>query len=229
MQLVFYRSSGKLHMSKCNKQLIRVNTLITTKGKKMKFDSLKPITALLLSGLILTGCESMDTQDENLDLGPDQGSMDAGDDNNEGADDATTYAAPEEEVVSAAELAEQEAMERAMKEQAALREVRTFYFDFDQSSVKVEARASLAAHAEFLAANPATKIVLEGHCDERGTKEYNIALGEGRAKAISSFLVVNGVSKAQIEVVSYGEERPADIAHNDAAWSQNRRVYIEYK
>ena len=82
---------------------------------------------------------------------------------------------------------------------------------------------------EFLSSNPASKVLLEGHCDERGTKEYNIALGEKRAKAISSFLVVNGVSKSQIEVLSYGEERPANSAHNDAAWSQNRRVYIEYK
>ena len=170
----------------------------------MKFDSLKPITALLLSGLILTGCESMDTQDENQDLGPDQGSMDAGE-SAEGGEGSSTYGAPDEPEVSAEELAAQNAAETAMKEQAALREVRTFYFDFDQSSVKVEARASLAAHAEFLSANPATKIVLEGHCDERGTKEYNIALGESRAKAISSFLAVNGVSKAQIEVVSYGE------------------------
>jgi len=194
----------------------------------MKFDSLKPITAMLLSGLILTGCESMDTQDEGQDLGPDQGSMDAGE-GGEGAGSSSTYGSPEEPEVSAEELAAQNAAETAMKEQAALREVRTFYFDFDQSSVKVEARASLAAHAEFLSANPATKIVLEGHCDERGTKEYNIALGEGRANAIASFLVVNGVSKAQIEVVSYGEERPADIAHTDAAWSQNRRVYVEYK
>jgi len=194
----------------------------------MKFDSLKPITALLLSGLILTGCESMDTQDEDQGLGPDQGSMDAGE-GGEGTGDSSTYGAPDEPEVSAEELAAQNAAETAMKEQAALREVRTFYFDFDQSAVKVEARASLAAHAEFLSANPATKIVLEGHCDERGTKEYNIALGESRAKSISSFLVVNGVSKAQIEVVSYGEERPADIAHTDAAWSQNRRVYIEYK
>jgi len=194
----------------------------------MKFDSLKPITALLLSGLILTGCESMDTQDENQDLGPDQGSMDAGE-GGEGTGDASTYGAPDEPEVSAEELAAQNAAETAMKEQAALREVRTFYFDFDQSTVKVEARASLAAHAEFLSANPATKIVLEGHCDERGTKEYNIALGESRAKAISNFLAVNGVSKTQIEVVSYGEERPADSAHTDAAWSQNRRVYIEYK
>jgi len=194
----------------------------------MKFDSLKPITALLLSGLILTGCESMDTQDENADLdSQDQSSMEAG----EGANGSgsETYSAPEEPEVSAAELAAQNAKEAAMKEQAALREVRTFYFDFDQSTIKTESRASLAAHAEFLSSNPASKVLLEGHCDERGTKEYNIALGEKRAKAISSFLVVNGVSKSQIEVLSYGEERPANSAHNDAAWSQNRRVYIEYK
>jgi peptidoglycan-associated lipoprotein len=195
----------------------------------MKLNSLKTISVLLLSGLILTGCETMDSQDDqNLEIGPDQG-MDEGAANDGAMDESTTYSAPEEPEISAEELAAMNAAETAMKEQAALREVRTFYFDFDQSTVKVEARASLAAHAEFLSANPATKIVLEGHCDERGTKEYNIALGEGRANSIASFLVVNGVSKAQIEVVSYGEERPADSGHNDAAWSQNRRVYVEYK
>ncbi len=194
----------------------------------MKFDSLKPITALLLSGLILTGCESMDTQDENADVDvPEQGAADAGEAGSDSG--AETYGAPDEPEVGAAELAAQNAKEAAMKEQAALREMRTFYFDFDQSSIKVEARASLAAHAEFLATNPASKILLEGHCDERGTKEYNIALGERRAKSISKFLVVNGVSRSQIEVISYGEERPANAAHNESAWTQNRRVYIEYK
>jgi len=195
----------------------------------MKFNSLKPALALIFSSLVLTGCETMGTDDE-VSI-PDQqqatSSENAGDaTSNQGGE---TSGAPAEPEISAQELAAQQAKEAAVKEQAALREVRTFYFDFDQSTVKVESRPSLAAHAAFLSSNPASKILLEGHCDERGTKGYNIALGERRAKAIASYLVVNGVSKSQIEVLSYGEERPANAAHNDSAWAQNRRAYIEYK
>ena len=131
--------------------------------------------------------------------------------------------------LAAQELAAQQAQEAAMKEQAALREIRTFYFDFDEASIKTDSRPALAAHAAFLSANPSVKIVLEGHTDERGTKGYNMALGERRANSVQKFLVVNGVSKAQIEVVSFGEERPAIAEHTEAAWSQNRRAYIEYK
>jgi len=195
----------------------------------MKFNSLKPALALIFSSLVLTGCETMGTDDE-ISI-PDQQQATS----SENAGDATsnqsgeTSGAPAEPEISAQELAAQQAKEAAVKEQAALREVRTFYFDFDQSTVKVESRPSLAAHAAFLSSNPASKILLEGHCDERGTKGYNIALGERRAKAIASYLVVNGVSKSQIEVLSYGEERPANAAHNDSAWAQNRRAYIEYK
>ncbi|WP_156502735.1 OmpA family protein, partial [Oleiphilus sp. HI0067] len=76
--------------------------------------------------------------------------------------------------------------------------------------------------------NPSAKIVLEGHCDERGTKEYNIALGERRANSVAQFLKVNGVSASQIEVVSYGEESPAVAGSNETAWSKNRRVVLQY-
>ena len=190
----------------------------------MKFDSFRHAIALLLALALLSGCESMSKSDDEFvaDEPPAQEEQDA-------AESSDTNSAPAEPEVSAEELAAQRAKEAAMKEQAALREVRTFYFDFDQYTVKPEARSPLAAHAAFLSANPSVKVVLEGHCDERGTKEYNIALGENRAKAVERFLKVNGVSDSQIEIVSYGEERPAATGHTEQAWAKNRRVYIEYK
>ncbi len=103
-----------------------------------------------------------------------------------------------------------------------------FYFDFDRAVVKSAAFQDLAAHAKYLIDNPNASVVLEGHADERGTREYNMALGERRAKAVSRYLTVQGVSGSQIETVSYGEERPDAVGHNDASWDQNRRVELKY-
>ncbi|TNC79410.1 MAG: peptidoglycan-associated lipoprotein Pal [Oleiphilus sp.] len=186
----------------------------------MKLNSFKNGLTLLFAALLLAGCESMSTVDENeAEVADEVVEQSSGE----------TEAAPAEEQISAEELAAQQAREAAEREQAALRETRTFYFDFDESSIKPESRAPLAAHATFLASNPSVKVVLEGHCDERGTKGYNIALGESRAKSVASFLKVNGVSEAQMEIISYGEERPAELGQNEAAWSKNRRVYISYQ
>lgn len=103
-----------------------------------------------------------------------------------------------------------------------------FYFDFDKAVVKSYGFADLEKHAQYLATNPTAQVVLEGHADERGTREYNMALGERRAKAVSRFLQVNGVSAAQIETVSFGEEKPAMLGHSEPSWSQNRRVELKY-
>ena len=103
-----------------------------------------------------------------------------------------------------------------------------FYFDFDQSVVKAAGFNDLEKHAAYLRANPAAQVVLEGHADERGTREYNIALGERRANAVSRFLQVNGVSASQVESVSFGEEKPAVLGHSEGSWSQNRRVELKY-
>ena len=186
----------------------------------MKSNSFKQGLALLFAVLLLGGCESLSTTDEEA-MDTDTAAAEE--------NSADTSGAPDEAQINAEELAAQQAQEAAMKEQAALREVRTFYFDFDQSIVKAESRAPLAAHAAFMASNPSTKVVLEGHTDERGTKEYNIALGESRAKSVASFLKINGVSASQFEVISYGEERAAELGQSESAWSKNRRVYIEYK
>ena len=115
------------------------------------------------------------------------------------------------------------AEERMMRSALA---TRVFYFDFDVSEFRQADRDVLTYHARDLAANPSKRIRLEGHADERGTREYNLALGERRANGIMNFLIVNGASRNQIETVSYGEERPADRASSDAAYQRNRRVEI---
>ncbi len=105
---------------------------------------------------------------------------------------------------------------------------RKIYFDFDRSEVKEEFRDIVNAHAEYLAANPTASITLEGHADERGTREYNMALGERRANAVSQLLTLQGASKNQIRVISYGEERPESMDHGESAWQLNRRAVFVY-
>lgn len=104
---------------------------------------------------------------------------------------------------------------------------RVFYFAFDNSELTTEARAALVHHANNLKANPGMRVRLEGHADERGTREYNLALGERRAQAVERYLQVQGVSAGQLETVSYGEERPADTGTTEAAYSRNRRVEMK--
>jgi peptidoglycan-associated lipoprotein len=106
---------------------------------------------------------------------------------------------------------------------------RTFYFEYDKAILNPGDLASLEVHAQILSRNSDRSVVVQGHCDERGTREYNLALGERRAAVISSFLRSAGVSSRQIEVVSYGEERPQNPGHNSAAWAQNRRAVVEYR
>ena len=106
---------------------------------------------------------------------------------------------------------------------------RVVYFDFDKSDIKGEFRDVIQAHAEYLANNANVSITLEGHADERGTREYNIALGERRAIAVQKMLTLQGASASQVNVVSYGEERPAALGHDEDAWSLNRRAEFIYK
>ncbi|TDY01673.1 peptidoglycan-associated lipoprotein Pal [Thiohalophilus thiocyanatoxydans] len=105
---------------------------------------------------------------------------------------------------------------------------RVIYFDFDSSRITDEQREVIDAHADFLSRNPDVEVVLEGHTDERGTREYNLALGERRAQSVEQLLQVQGVSAEQIEVISFGEERPAAMGHDESAWRLNRRVEILY-
>jgi len=98
------------------------------------------------------------------------------------------------------------------------------FFDYDSSALSDDAKATLSAQAAFLSANPAVKITVEGHCDERGTREYNLALGDRRATAARDYLVAQGVDAARIRTISYGKERPSFIGSNPYAYSKNRRA-----
>jgi peptidoglycan-associated lipoprotein len=103
------------------------------------------------------------------------------------------------------------------------------YFDFDKSDIRPEFVDTLRAHAAFLANNPELKVSIEGHCDERGSREYNIGLGERRANAVQSFFAAEGVAASQMSTISYGEERPDDAGHDEAAWAKNRRAVLVYQ
>ncbi|MGM0824173.1 MAG: peptidoglycan-associated lipoprotein Pal [Pseudomonadota bacterium] len=107
-------------------------------------------------------------------------------------------------------------------------DVKTIYFDYDRDTIKSEYESVVMAHARYLRSNPDAEVVLHGHTDERGTREYNMALGERRANAVERFLNTQGVSSSQMSVVSYGEERPAERGDSDRAYSQNRRVVFNY-
>ncbi|MCA1769168.1 MAG: peptidoglycan-associated lipoprotein Pal [Halomonas sp.] len=105
---------------------------------------------------------------------------------------------------------------------------RTIYFEFDSDRIRSEFEPVLASHARYLRENGNSRVVLQGHTDERGTREYNMALGERRARSVERFLSVQGVSPSQVEVVSYGEERPAVRGQNEETFAQNRRVVFAY-
>jgi peptidoglycan-associated lipoprotein len=112
--------------------------------------------------------------------------------------------------------------------QAGLLAKRTVYFEFDSSEIKGDGTDIVAAHAKYLASNAGARVRLEGHTDERGSREYNIGLGERRAQAVRRALLLQGAADAQISTVSYGEERPAAAGHDETAWAKNRRVEIVY-
>ncbi len=127
--------------------------------------------------------------------------------------------------------AERQAQIAAQEEQARLQAAvdsygNVFYFDFDSSALRADSREALDAHIELLKTNDRS-IRLEGHTDERGTREYNMALGERRGNAVRDYLVVNGIDSYRIETVSYGEERPVSYGSGESNWAQNRRVELK--
>ncbi len=169
-------------------------------------------TAVIFSLLLLAACGTtkVDTSAEDKEA-------------------AEQAAATQAQALADKEAAAQKERDRLAKEaKEAIRQNRTIYFDFDKSNVKDEFRDLIQAHAEYLAKNPSTNVKLEGHADERGTPEYNIALGEERAKALAEIFATFGVSSSQMETISLGEEKPVDMGHNEAAWEKNRRVEIIY-
>jgi peptidoglycan-associated lipoprotein len=107
-----------------------------------------------------------------------------------------------------------------------LREVRDAYFDYDKADIRADTRAALSKTADFLKNYPRFKVVIEGHCDERGSTEYNLGLGDRRASAVKQYLVSLGVSADRLNTVSFGKEKPFCMEHNEACWQQNRRGHF---
>ena len=177
--------------------------------------SLAKISALaLVLVLTVTGCESTANKDgagETSDFAG--GSTTA-------SDTATVTGLGETGAISS------QAMEdnTVMDDQAGALET-VFYFDFDKATLREETRAALDAQAAVLK-NSIGTVRLEGHADERGTREYNMALGERRAIAIANYLALQGVARSRLDIVSYGEEKPVSMGHDEASWQQNRRVEL---
>jgi peptidoglycan-associated lipoprotein len=105
---------------------------------------------------------------------------------------------------------------------------RSVYFDYDSNAVKDEYRGLVQAHSRYLGDKRDSRIRIEGNCDERGSREYNLALGQRRAESVKKVMTVLGVSDARIETTSYGEEKPVALGHDEQSWSQNRRADIKY-
>jgi peptidoglycan-associated lipoprotein len=114
----------------------------------------------------------------------------------------------------------------ALKDPNNILSKRSIYFDYDQFVVKDEYRAIVEAHAKYLQANRSARAILQGHTDERGTREYNIALGQKRADAVKNLMLLLGATEIQIETVSFGKEKPRREGHDEASWAENRRVDI---
>ncbi len=179
----------------------------------------KIVLALVMSTAILSGCSS--TEEKG------QGIMDGIPDGN---NDATTEGYQNDSGISGEPMDSKGAgMDPRFSDPAKPLSKQIIYFMYDSSSVQQQFIQVIAAHSQYLVNHPDVRIVLEGHADERGSREYNIALGEQRAKSVLRMMKVHGVSSDQVEVVSYGEEKPASDGMNEAAWQFNRRVEIVYQ
>jgi len=185
---------------------------------------MRPVTKLVvavLPVLLMVGCGSTEVKEENIDSG--EAVLVFGGASMSDASEGVPLG--EGAIVGDAEPV---AVVEAASANDDLLSERKIYFDFDLSEIGDEYRDVLTAHASYLAANPDASIVIEGHTDERGTREYNVALGESRAYIVSQFLALQGASSDQLRIVSFGEERADVEGHDDSAWKWNRRAVLIY-
>ncbi|GAD79028.1 peptidoglycan-associated lipoprotein Pal [Vibrio ezurae] len=173
---------------------------------------------IALPVLAVTACSSSDDATD---------ASDAQQTTNQETQQATPAETTDTTVVSPMTDEQKLAEEREVAEKA-LRENTTLYFAYDNSAISSEYEEMLSAHAKFLSENPDVKVSIEGHADERGTPEYNIALGERRANAVSNYLQASGVQADQISIVSYGEEKPLKLGQTEEAYAKNRRAVLVY-
>ncbi len=178
-------------------------------------------TAFFISLLLLGGCATQ--TDEGLESQPEQAPIETTDTGQDGTPTpiaGTEASALEQETLSAQELLDQQDTPLA---------TRVIYFEYDSAKVDDASLALLEAHGNFVAANGNVFVRLEGHADERGSREYNIGLGDRRAQSVRRILMFQGASSDQLDTISYGEERPAQLGHDESSWSQNRRVELVYE
>ena len=175
------------------------------------------VLPVLASALVMTGCANRKPTTD----------LQAGQTPN-GATTVNTQGLSEDAALNAQNLAGASAKGVTEANKAFLAK-RVVHFDYDSSELSNDDYQTLQAHAQFLMANANSKVALTGHTDERGTREYNMALGERRAKAGESFLITSGVNAGQLEAVSYGKEMPVNPGHDENAWKENRRVEINYE
>ena len=164
---------------------------------------------VMMSGFALAACKTKPQTLPDASNAPEQTGANT---NSAGSADTTARALPADEQLK----------------QTAIQTGTIIYFDYDRAEIKPEFVPIVTAHAKYLNANNANKIRLEGHSDERGSREYNIGLGERRAQAVRRALMLQGVNENQITTVSYGEERPAVQGSDEAAYAKNRRVELVY-
>jgi peptidoglycan-associated lipoprotein len=141
------------------------------------------------------------------------------------AEEEARQKALREENLKEESLSEQQTQER-MKSEQSMFENEDIYFEFDSIRLDPEAQEILTQKAAWLRKNPSVRVTIEGHCDDRGTNEYNLALGEGRAQSARAFLIDLGIKESRLTSISYGEERPIASGQNEEAWAKNRRVHF---
>lgn len=173
---------------------------------------------ILFGSLLLVACSGNETNDS---AAAEAAAAEAAAAEQLAAENAAKEAQAQAEATAAAAAAEQQQLQ-----EAAMSAGTVFYFDFDSSSLTDAARTAVDAHIALLLANDES-VRLEGHTDERGTREYNLALGERRANAVRDYMVANGVPSYRIEGISYGEENPMAFGSGEANWSKNRRVELK--
>jgi len=191
---------------------------------KKKMIMILMVTALL-SGVTLTtiSCAKKQLKTDTTSVSPESeiAQVEEGIKESESAQGEVSLEDISKDTGEEASLSDQE-MQRIEGEIQAFQS-KNIYFDFDKSDIKTADRATLTEKARWMEANPQYSLIIEGHCDERGTSEYNLALGERRATAAAKFLEAMGISYDRISTISYGEEKPADSGHNEDAWANNRR------
>ena len=178
-----------------------------------------------LSFLLLAACtpqqDDVENQtDQDINAGQQQGAEGSGSATPIAGSDSDPQASVfQQETLTAQQLLEQEDSPIAS---------RVIYFEYDSAKVSDDSMVLLEAHGDFIAGNGNVNVILNGHADERGSREYNIALGDRRAQSVRRILLFQGASTGQIESISYGEEKPAVFGHDEESWSKNRRVELEY-